>query len=572
MGTLHQPRIVRATAPVTEPSVEPPFEPNLVTVPNVELIEVGEDWETSTGVFTWGEDDLISGIESQEDPAVRTPVLKLGHVDPRFDGQPVFGRIMNMALTNNGQTLVGDLVGVPAWLAKVMWAAYPRRSFEGRVQYTTRTGNKWPLVVEALSLLGTAYPAINTLEDLQQMWGDVPPPLYPAEDTDEILASEGSLIRARRVEPVRWRKKNDERTGEVSAAAGDVAQASVSLDEMRMAFYESLGPTQMWWWVRQVLVNPLQLVVDDDEGGLWLVDVTVGSDDTVTFGDPTQVKVEYVAAAKANGIARQGQFIASKFGDAKSAGGRVRSATVPPSQGGTTDPVTEEDTNDMKLTPEALAKIGLPADATEDQINEKLLALSDDSGGEGNPQAQPETPATDPTAQPATGTPTGTPDPVATPGTGQPSTVAPSEGAPAAPAEGAPATGRTTEVPAVPEGMVLVDQDQWSTVQESIAASEAERRQRAAEQRDEFIAAAVKDGKFPRSSMEKYKTMWDNEIKASGNANDTRGLIEQMAKGLIPTTQRGVAAETDPQVKASYPEAWRPARAGTGSMVKVAND
>jgi hypothetical protein len=157
-------------AALVEPGDVGVAQPSLVTLPNVELLEVGTDWATSTGTFDFDMEDLKSCIASQDDPAVRTPVVKLGHIDPRFDGQPAIGRIENLRLTNNDQTLVGDLVAMPLWLAKVMYTAYPRRSIEGNLDVTTRTGNTWDMVLTGVALLGTSYPAIDTLEDIQALW------------------------------------------------------------------------------------------------------------------------------------------------------------------------------------------------------------------------------------------------------------------------------------------------------------------------------------------------------------------------------------------------------------------
>lgn len=175
-------------------------EVSLVTVPNIQLLEVGEDWETSTGIFSFTAEDLVSAIGSQDDPGVRSPVLKLGHTDPRFDGQPAIGRVLDMRLENNDQTLVGDLGGVPAWLAEVMPSAYPRRSVEGWFEYTSTTGNTWPFVLTGLALLGAVYPAVDTLEDLELLWGKEPPPPVAAEDVDGVLASGASSFRVLRLE------------------------------------------------------------------------------------------------------------------------------------------------------------------------------------------------------------------------------------------------------------------------------------------------------------------------------------------------------------------------------------
>jgi hypothetical protein len=125
-------------------------------------------------------EDLASAVAAQVDIALPTPVVKLGHCDPRFDGQPSFGRIINMATENNGQTLVGDLAGVPVWLANGMATLYPRRSIEGQWDHETRTGLRHRFALTALALLGSSYPAIGTLADLPLLMGATAPPMVVA--------------------------------------------------------------------------------------------------------------------------------------------------------------------------------------------------------------------------------------------------------------------------------------------------------------------------------------------------------------------------------------------------------
>jgi hypothetical protein len=50
-----------------------PGRPNLVTVPNVALLEVGEDWETCTGLFTFTAEDVVACIVALDDPQSALP-------------------------------------------------------------------------------------------------------------------------------------------------------------------------------------------------------------------------------------------------------------------------------------------------------------------------------------------------------------------------------------------------------------------------------------------------------------------------------------------------------------------
>ena len=345
-------------------------QPELVTIPRVELLEVGENWETSTGVFTFDTERLVSCIASQDDPAVRTPVIKLGHVDPRFDGQPSFGRIINLRLENNDQTLVCDFAGVPLWMAQTMASAFPRRSIEGLLDVTTRTGNEWPMVLTGVALLGDAYPAIETLEDIQALWGSTPPKLYPVEDVEEIAASSPNKFIVRKDDTMpSWLNKK-------KVAAAQPVKASVSIDSIRVAYYAQLDRGQTWWWIREMRAEPLELIVDDDEGHLYRVSVTINGEEP-EFGEPSMVKIEYVAASGAPTVEQiSGQILAASYDDPEASGRTSRpdeenSATLSTNANAS----TEGDGDDM-LTEQELAALGLPADASREQVADAIMKLT----------------------------------------------------------------------------------------------------------------------------------------------------------------------------------------------------
>lgn len=518
-------RIVKAAAAVA-------VQPDLVTVPNVELLEAGEDWVTSTGVFTFTTEDLVSCIQSQEDPAIRTPVVKLGHTDPRFDGQPALGRILNLRLTNNNQTLVGDLVAMPLWLAQVMYTAFPRRSIEGMMEFKTRTGNTWGMVLTGVALLGDSYPAIETLEDIQALWGSTPPKLYPVEDVEEIAASAGAFFSARKVDDMpQWLRKK------VAAAAP--VQASASLDTVRHAYYEQAEGTQAWWWIREVRINPLTLIVDDDEGGLYEVAVNVSGDDEITFGEPVAVKVQYVAASGAPvATAKPGQIIAASHETPEDSG---RTSRPDPEEDATlssehTIPNLEETT--LMLTEAELAALGLPPDATREQISAAIL---------GN---QETTPTPEPTTEPETPEPT-TPDPET------PDPVTPVVPEP--------------ETPVVPEGMVLVDAATLEEMRTGLVAATSLKQRQEKQDRDALLDGAIRAGKFPLGRRGHYEKM------LCADPVGAKALIATMEPGLVPVTEVGdqgseVAAAAE---RNAYPSGWaksvEAARRGS-DRVKVMQD
>lgn len=139
---------------------------DLGTIPAVELAAVGE-FSGLLGRFRLTRDDLDSAIAASRSGEFREPRIKLGHTDPRFDGTPAFGRVRNLRLSGDGMKLLGDYVGVPVWLSKGIASAYPSRSIEGRFNARSPGGSRFRFVLDAVALLGTEAPAIDTIEDLQ---------------------------------------------------------------------------------------------------------------------------------------------------------------------------------------------------------------------------------------------------------------------------------------------------------------------------------------------------------------------------------------------------------------------
>ena len=145
--------------------------PDVRTIPGVELVRVGR-WETSTGVFRVTKVDLISAIDAHNAGVKRKPVIKLGHDDSRGDA-PAMGYVDNLRLSADGNTLIGDFVNVPARLAELIPFAYPERSIEGYTDYYHQsTDTTWPLVIDAVALLGAVGPGVADLKSLQAV-GDL---------------------------------------------------------------------------------------------------------------------------------------------------------------------------------------------------------------------------------------------------------------------------------------------------------------------------------------------------------------------------------------------------------------
>jgi hypothetical protein len=258
-------------------TVTVPEPPILVTIPRVELIDVGT-WDISN-VDGWhpSTDDLAHAVAALDCPAVRRPVLKLGHVPG--PGDPALGFVDNLATTEDGMLLVGDYAGVPSWLAStdttgatVIASAYPDRSVEGEYGYVCQLGHVHPFVVHAVALLGVERPGVGTLQSLIDLYGEAPAPA-----ADAVTATA-----APKEAPV---------PAQVAAAA--------TTDDVRRAYYA--GPGASWdLWIREMYVDPPELIVENDaDASLTRVPYTVDGTGTVTFADPQPVKVQYVAARAA---------------------------------------------------------------------------------------------------------------------------------------------------------------------------------------------------------------------------------------------------------------------------------
>jgi len=138
---------------------------DLRTLPGVELIRCGT-WDLSTGPWTVTPADLAAAVAAHQAGVLRKPVVKIGHLDERFDGEPALGHVDNLTITDGGHTLLGDLVGVPALLADVAAAAFPDRSVEGIQGFTDPSGTSYSFVLTAVALLGATAPGVSTLRSL----------------------------------------------------------------------------------------------------------------------------------------------------------------------------------------------------------------------------------------------------------------------------------------------------------------------------------------------------------------------------------------------------------------------
>jgi hypothetical protein len=144
----------------------------LVTVPNYPLVKVGT-WSSAIGPKSISEDDLKDIVEAHESKALDLPVIKKGHLDPRhqnpaWDGEPAYGQVDNLRLSEDGKTLLGDYVNMPEELAESLPSAYPHRSVEiawglNLKDETGKVTKKFKAALAGLALLGRTPPAVKGL-------------------------------------------------------------------------------------------------------------------------------------------------------------------------------------------------------------------------------------------------------------------------------------------------------------------------------------------------------------------------------------------------------------------------
>lgn len=330
--------------------------PLLGHVEGVELVETGS-WNASSGPVTFTADDLASAVAALDCPAVRRPVLKAGHDGNHGVGEPALGYVSNLRTSNEGQTLVGDYRGMPAWLTavsddgdSVLASAYPDRSIEGEFGYRCQLGHEHPFVVHAVSLLGVERPAVGTLQSLQELYGVV------AATTTSPGGRQVAVLASARQEP----------------AVPQQISAAATTDDVRRAYYS--GPGTDWdLWIREMYVDPPELIVDNDaDGSILRVPYTVADDGEVTFGEPQKVKVTYVNARSASGDERRVVFASraeSRPGEPPAASTTpdpsTASAAEPAAAGGTTP--EEASVSDTLLT-SLRQSLGLAEDADEATI------------------------------------------------------------------------------------------------------------------------------------------------------------------------------------------------------------
>lgn len=450
-----------------------PAAPVLGHVEGVELIDTGS-WSAMSGPFTPTPEIIAAAVAALDCPAVRRPVLKAGHGGQHGIGEPALGYVANLRLSNEGHTLIGDYRGMPGWLTEVdsdgqsvLASAYPDRSIEGEYGYICQLGHEHPFVVHAVALLGVERPAIGTLESLQELYGVVA----------ATTPSPGGVL-------------TYSSTQETPMPAPVTAAATT--DDVRRAYYATPAGSDWDVWIREMYVDPPELIVDDDSANtISRVPYTCAPDGSVTFGDPQLVKVEYVAARTS--AAPPVVAFASRE-ESRTVATPATSTTPDPSPAPAAEPAaaggtipTEEPMTDT-LSAGLRQRLGI-ADDTADEAT--LLAAVDQALAE---RAEPV------------------------------------------------AASTTTSTPA---GTVLIEAGALEELRTQASAGAEAREQQLIDQRTRAVDAAVQDGRIPPARREH----WLAQLAADPGAET---VLVSLAAGTVPLTALGSDEGHDASVDAEF--------------------
>ena len=156
---------------------------------SVALCRAGE-WNGLTGKAVVTPEDLAAVVDAYQDREVDRARVKLGHVSSLNDqalgdGAPAFGWVSNPRVSDDGKTLLGDLVDVPRRLGEVVGRGYRNVSVELRKNVKTPSGKTHPTVLSGLALLGASAPAVKGLDDLVALYASEPIPDTPTDGCED---------------------------------------------------------------------------------------------------------------------------------------------------------------------------------------------------------------------------------------------------------------------------------------------------------------------------------------------------------------------------------------------------
>lgn len=371
-----------------------------VTIEAVELVKTGT-WQASTGEISITEDTLLELINAWESERLPRAVIKIGHTDPRmdnpdWDGDPAYGQVDNLRLNDAGDTLLGDLVNVPADLAEKMASAYPQRSVEINwdVELLDEGGEtvaEFPAVLTGLALLGRSAPAVKGLKDVHTE--------FSAPGTANLTVKMGersaSLTFAASSSFKQVRSQGD-RPDVAASLPGGHTQGSVRDELARLlkavhpgaayVFVEDFDDEHVWYSVE---------IAPAEEEGDWDFHTyqhafQIAEDGTVTLtGEPVRVQARRVYEPVSDEL--------SGLPHSQSVGSHSQGTDAPkvassPTTNGEQHMFTDEQLKVLRV------QFGLSEDATEDDVLEamdKAAADAAEDPAEEAPAEEPKEPAED---------------------------------------------------------------------------------------------------------------------------------------------------------------------------------
>jgi hypothetical protein len=448
--------------------------PALSNLPNVEIAQTGQ-WDASTGRVTLTRDDFSMAIAALDCPAIRNPVLKLGHDEPmpsdkkkRWDGEPALGYVGNMGVADDGNTIVGDYLGMPGWLGPVIPSAYPDRSMEASFDFICQLGHLHPFVITAVALLGVVPPAIGTLDSLQSVAS-----LYGVTASSKDPGTGFSVV-------IHAKEATMPNPNPREVAAG------VTTEDVRRQFYDTAGYTV---WIKEFELDPPQLItVDEATGEYARIPITI-SDGAAVFGEPIGVEIEYVDTPAV--AASAGRLVYASRDESR--------ASIPPVQQTAKDIPPVAAINRVHAASTATRKDGTGMDPVK--LREALGLAADASDADVTAAALTAlniTPA--PTTEPAT-------DPT-------PATV------PAAVAASTP-------------GVMVLDTSVVAELQRQAARGEEAFKMMQTSRRDQTIARALELGKFAPARKAEWERLYD------ADPDGTEATIASLSPNLVPLQASG---------------------------------
>lgn len=308
-------------------------------------------------------------------------------------------------------------------------------------------------------------------------------------------------------------------------------EASVSTSDVSRDFYGhwAVGD-RYYWWLCQIMVDPQEVIVEDPDGDLYRMSYTPNADGTVSFGDPSRVRVEYVdVAAKAE----TNQAILAGIVQVRGANVLARFTSRQESRLS-----TQEGESMREHIARMRRKLGLSAETPDEEVLRQAADQVDgdeeeaDNGG--TQQPVPPTPPAGPGEPP----PASPPTPPAAPGATPP---------PATPGQGGTTGGSTSSQSASnATSSVTVDAAALAQLQRDAQVGVAERNARLAREDQEYVATAVRVGKIPPSSI---PSLVAEMSRSEDSRLATRQYLDGLAENVIPVATRSNVEGTNTTVE-----------------------